>query len=115
MASRFANNDAQRSIKRMNGDLNITTDQKNRIVNIATAHLAAGNVGDFTTALTAISRADTLNDVTDKLEAMEARQMEMIESMKKPETVEVRKDTYKTDMAAALSHLGDRLKALETK
>ena len=112
MASRFANNDAQRSIKRMNGDLNITSDQKNRIVNIATAHLAAGNVGDFTTALTAISRADTLNDVTDKLEAMEVRQNEVLAALKKPETV---KDTYKTDIAAALEHIGERLTALEGK
>ena len=87
MASRFANNDAQRSIKRMNGDLNITTDQKNRIVNIATAHLAAGNVGDFTTALTAISRADTMNDVSQRVDEMEARMLKAIASAK-GETVE---------------------------
>ena len=89
MASRFANNDAQRSIKRMNGELNITAVQKDRIVNIATAHLAAGNVGDFTTALTAISRADTLNDVTAKLEAMEERQSAMIKDLKNEKTDEV--------------------------
>ena len=89
MASRFANNDAQRSIKRMNGELNITAVQKDRIVNIATAHLAAGNVGDFTTALTAISRADTLNDVTAKLEAMEERQSAMIKDLKSEKTDEV--------------------------
>ena len=113
MASRFANNDAQRSIKRMNGDLNITTDQKNRIVNIATAHLAAGNVGDFTTALTAISRADTLNDVTDKLEAMEARQMEMIENMKKP-TTEAPTEVF-SDELTKLREENARLTALINK
>ena len=100
MASRFANNDAQRNIKRMNGDLNITTEQKNRIVNI-------------TTALTAISRADTLNDVTDKLEAMEARQMEMIENMKKP-TTEAPTEVF-SDEVAKLREENARLTALINK
>ena len=107
MASRFANNDAQRSIKRMNGELNITAVQKDRIVNIATAHLAAGNVGDFTTALTAISRADTLNDVTAKLEAMEERQSAMIKDLKNEKTDEV------PEFKELLLDIQSRLTALE--
>jgi hypothetical protein len=110
MASRFANNDAQRSIKRMNGELNITAVQKDRIVNIATAHLAAGNVGDFTTALTAISRADTLNDVTAKLEAMEERQSAMIKDLKNEKT-----DVIPEAKPEWVQELLTRITALETK
>ena len=110
MASRFANNDAQRSIKRMNGELNITLEQKDRIVNIATAHLAAGNVGDFTTALTAISRADTLNDITERLNAMEDRQMKAIAAAKS----EIAKEPEeKQDIIGMLEQIQTRLTTLE--
>ena len=110
MASRFANNDAQRSIKRMNGELNITAVQKDRIVNIATAHLAAGNVGDFTTALTAISRADTIKDVSDKVDAMEERMLKAIAEAK-GETVE--DPVEAPDLHGLLLDIQSRLTALE--
>ena len=86
MAGRYANNDAQRSMKRMGGELNITQDQKDLMVKIAIAHLAAGNVGDFTTAITAITRAETINDVTDRLNRLEAGQTREVEALKSNET-----------------------------
>ena len=109
MASRFANNDAQRAIKRMNGDLNITREQKDRIVNIATAHLAAGNSGDFTTALTAVSRADTLNDVQEQVDRMEERLLKSIEASK-GKTVET-EDT--SDIFELMRKIDERLSVIE--
>ena len=64
MASRFANNDAQRSIKRINGEITVDKQDNKDFVNIAKAHAAAGNMGDFTTIMTALSRLEAAADVT---------------------------------------------------
>jgi len=67
MASRFANNDAQRSIKRINGEISVDKQDNKDFVNIAKAHAAAGNMGDFTTIMTALSRLEAAADVTEAI------------------------------------------------
>ena len=64
MASRFANNDAMRNMKRINGEISVDAADNKDFVNIAKAHAAAGNMGDFTTIMTALSRLEQENDVT---------------------------------------------------
>ena len=72
MASRFANNDAQRSIKRINGEISVDKQDNKDFVNIAKAHAAAGNMGDFTTIMTALSRLEAAADVTEALKEQNA-------------------------------------------
>ena len=72
MASRFANNDAMRNIKRINGDINVSKQDNKDFVNIAKAHAAAGNMGDFTTIMTALSRLEQENDVTQAIKDQNA-------------------------------------------
>ena len=72
MASRFANNDAQRSIKRINGEISVDKQDNKDFVNIAKAHAAAGNMGDFTTILTALSRLEQTADVTEAIKQQNA-------------------------------------------
>jgi hypothetical protein len=72
MASRFANNDAQRSIKRINGEISVDKQDNKDFVNIAKAHAAAGNMGDFTTIMTALSRLEAAADVTEAIKEQNA-------------------------------------------
>ena len=72
MASRFANNDAQRSIKRINGEISVDKQDNKDFVNIAKAHAAAGNMGDFTTIMTALSRLEAAADVTEAIKDQNA-------------------------------------------
>jgi len=72
MASRFANNDAQRSIKRINGEISVDKQDNKDFVNIAKAHAAAGNMGDFTTIMTALSRLEAQADVTEAIKEQNA-------------------------------------------
>jgi|TARA_Y100000296_G_C4931372_1_gene136789 hypothetical protein len=72
MASRFANNDAQRSIKRINGEISVDSQDNKDFVNIAKAHAAAGNMGDFTTIMTALSRLEAQADVTEAIKEQNA-------------------------------------------
>ena len=72
MASRFANNDAQRSIKRINGEISVDSQDNKDFVNIAKAHAAAGNMGDFTTIMTALSRLEAAADVTEAIKEQNA-------------------------------------------
>ena len=72
MAGRFANNDAQRSLKRINGEVTVDQQDNKDFVNIAKAHAAAGNMGDMTTMLTALARFETQNDVTQAVKEQNA-------------------------------------------
>ena len=112
MASRYANMDAQKSLKRMNGDLNISQAQKDRIVDIATAHLAAGNVGDFSTAIAAVGKADVMNDESDRLERMEAR---MTHNTRTDNRLEHFVDNDIEQLKADKAMLESRIAALEAK
>ena len=78
MASRFANNDAMRNIKRINGDINVSKQDNKDFVNIAKAHAAAGNMGDFTTILTALGRLEQQNDVTETIKAQNAEDRKIL-------------------------------------
>ena len=74
MASRFVNNDAQRALKRINGEISIGSEDKKDFLNIAKAHFAAGNSGDAVTMITALGRFDERNEIDNRLAALEQRQ-----------------------------------------
>jgi len=72
MAGRYANNDAQRSLKRINGEIAVDKQDNKDFVNIAKAHAAAGSMGDMTTILTALGRFEQQNDVTQAVKEQNA-------------------------------------------
>ena len=67
MAGRFQNNDAQRSMRRLQGEITVDKQDMKDFVNVAKAHASAGNMGDFTTILTALGRLEQQNDVTEQI------------------------------------------------
>ena len=64
MAGRYANIDAQRSLKKLNGEVVVDKQDNKDFVNIAKAHASAGNMGDMVTIMSALSRFEQTNDVT---------------------------------------------------
>ena len=64
MAGRYANIDAQRSLKKLNGEVIVDKQDNKDFVNIAKAHASAGNMGDMVTIMSALSRFEQTNDVT---------------------------------------------------
>ena len=64
MAGRYANMDAQRSLKKINGEVVVDKQDNKDFVNIAKAHASAGNMGDMVTIMSALSRFEQTNDVT---------------------------------------------------
>ena len=78
MASRFANNDAQRSLKRINGDIAVDKQDHKDFLNIAKAHMAAGNAGDAVTVLTALGRLDERTDVREAVKEQNAEDRKVL-------------------------------------
>tara|TARA_R100000687_G_C6376233_1_gene130377 strand:+ start:285 stop:653 length:369 start_codon:yes stop_codon:yes gene_type:complete len=119
MASRFANNDAQRSLRRVNGDIAIDKGDMRDFLNIAKAHMAAGNAGDAVTVLTAIGRLDERTDVREdvKLQNAEDRKLLLAEldarGMKIQDT-EVKEENPDL-MPKWAGELFKRIKAVEAK
>ena len=72
MAGRYANNDAQRSLKRIDGEIAVDKQDNKDFVNIAKAHASAGSMGDMTTILTALGRFEQQNDVTQAVKEQNA-------------------------------------------
>ena len=72
MAGRYANMDAQRSLKKINGEVVVDKQDNKDFVNIAKAHASAGNMGDFTTIMTALSRLEAAADVTEAIKEQNA-------------------------------------------
>tara|TARA_Y100000034_G_C6647769_1_gene283404 strand:+ start:106 stop:486 length:381 start_codon:yes stop_codon:yes gene_type:complete len=64
MAGRYANLDAQRSLKKLNGEVVVDKQDNKDFVNIAKAHASAGNMGDMVTIMGALARFEQTNDVT---------------------------------------------------
>ena len=64
MAGRYANIDAQRSLKKLSGEVVVDKQDNKDFVNIAKAHASAGNMGDMVTIMSALSRFEQTNDVT---------------------------------------------------
>lgn len=49
-------------------DINVTSEQKDAIVNIGIAHLAVGNSTDFMLAMNSVSKLDVSQDLSSKLD-----------------------------------------------
>ena len=115
MANRYANNDALRNLKRMNGDLSISKEQKDRLFNIATAHLAAGNVGDFVTAISVVTKADTMNEIQERLDKQEEQQLKMMELMQgnKEKDDDLVHNVTIRELCGVIKGIDNRLKASE--
>ena len=111
MASRFVNNDAQRALKRINGEISIGSEDKKDFLNIAKAHFAAGNSGDAVTMITALGRFDERNEIDNRLAALEQRQTQSTQV----EEVVRKKDVELSDIGVAMSVIAERLDAIEGK
>ena len=72
MAGRYANIDAQRSLKKINGEVVVDKQDNKDFVNIAKAHASAGNMGDMTTIMAALARFEQTNDVTQAIKEQNA-------------------------------------------
>ena len=72
MAGRYANIDAQRSLKKINGEVIVDKQDNKDFVNIAKAHASAGNMGDMTTIMAALARFEQTNDVTQAIKEQNA-------------------------------------------
>ena len=72
MAGRYANIDAQRSLKKLNGEVIVDKQDNKDFVNIAKAHASAGNMGDMVTTLSALARFEQTNDVTQAIKEQNA-------------------------------------------
>ena len=108
MASRFVNNDAQRALKRINGEISIGSEDKKDFLNIAKAHFAAGNSGDAVTMITALGRFDERNEIDNRLAALEQRQTQST----KPNDEPVRAGEF-ADWAHVIKDLVQEVKDLK--
>ena len=72
MAGRYANMDAQRSLKKINGEVVVDKQDNKDFVNIAKAHASAGNMGDMVTIMGALARFEQTNDVTQAIKEQNA-------------------------------------------
>jgi hypothetical protein len=78
MAGRYANIDAQRSLKKINGEVVVDAQDNKDFVNIAKAHASAGNMGDMTTIMAALARFEQTNDVTQAIKEQNAEDRKVL-------------------------------------
>ena len=78
MAGRYANIDAQRSLKKINGEVIVDKQDNKDFVNIAKAHASAGNMGDMTTIMAALARFEQTNDVTETIKLQNAEDRKLL-------------------------------------
>ena len=78
MAGRYANIDAQRSLKKINGEVVVDAQDNKDFVNIAKAHASAGNMGDMTTIMAALARFEQTNDVTQAIKEQNAEDRKLL-------------------------------------
>jgi|TARA_Y100000310_G_scaffold100247_1_gene98117 hypothetical protein len=118
MAGRFQNNDAQRSMRRLQGEITVDKQDMKDFVNVAKAHASAGNMGDFTTILTALGRLEQQNDVTETIKAQNAEDRKIllaeIDSRMGTQTVKEAPKPVEVVPSWAKELLG-RVKSLESK
>ena len=121
MAGRYANIDAQRSLKKINGEVVVDKQDNKDFVNIAKAHASAGNMGDMTTIMAALARFEQTNDVTQAIKEQNAEDRKVmlaeidarlgtnVVKVEEPETNEIVPQWAKSMM----SQVFKRLSALE--
>ena len=78
MAGRYANIDAQRSLKKLNGEVIVDKQDNKDFVNIAKAHASAGNMGDMVTIMGALARFEQTNDVTETIKLQNAEDRKIL-------------------------------------
>ena len=78
MAGRYANIDAQRSLKKINGEVVVDKQDNKDFVNIAKAHASAGNMGDMVTIMGALARFEQTNDVTETVKQQNAEDRKIL-------------------------------------
>ena len=114
MAGRYANIDAQRSLKKINGEVVVDKQDNKDFVNIAKAHASAGNMGDMTTIMAALARFEQTNDVTEAVKEQNAldRAVLLGELDKRGLTSS---EPVVEEVPAWAQRLEERLSALESK
>ena len=78
MAGRYANIDAQRSLKKINGEVVVDKQDNKDFVNIAKAHASAGNMGDMVTIMGALARFEQTADVTATIKEQNAEDRKIL-------------------------------------
>ena len=121
MAGRYANIDAQRSLKKLSGEVVVDREDNKDFVNIAKAHASAGNMGDMVTIMGALARFEQTNDVTEtvKQQNAEDRKILLAELDKRglvneaPVVVEPEAEVVPQWAKSMMSQVFKRLSALE--
>ena len=118
MAGRYANIDAQRSLKKINGEVVVDKQDNKDFVNIAKAHASAGNMGDMTTIMAALARFEQTNDVTETIKAQNAEDRKLLLAQidaRMGTTVAETPEPVVEQAPAWAQRLEERLSALESK
>jgi hypothetical protein len=113
MAGRFQNNDAQRSIRRINGEISVDKQDMKDFVNVAKAHAAAGNMGDFVTILSSLGRLEQQNDVTESIKQQNAEDRKILLTEIDARLGKVETDPQAEEVPMWAKDIMDRLAALE--
>ena len=101
-------NSASRNLNRVT-DINLEPENRKALEAVMVALAAGGRVQEMAVIAQTIEKTSVQTDIVGAIADLKT----VISGLKQPETDRV--DTYKTDMAAGLAAIGDRLDALETK
>ena len=120
MAGRYANMDAQRSLKKLNGEVVVDKQDNKDFVNIAKAHASAGNMGDMVTIMGALARFEQTADVTATIREQNAedRKILLAELDKRglvSEGPKAEAPSVPLELKILLEKMNNRLIALEKK
>ena len=104
-------NSASRNLNRVT-DINLQPENRSALEAVMVALAAGGRVQEMSVIAQTLEKTSVQTDIVGAIADLKT----VIQSIKQPEQVETeRVDTYKTDMAAGLAAIGDRLDALEAK
>jgi len=100
-------NSASRNLNRVT-DINLEPENRKALEAVMVALVAGGRVQEGALVAQMIEKTSVQTDIAGAIADLKT----VIQGIKQPEPVE---DTYKTDIAAGLEHIGARLDALEGK
>ena len=122
MAGRYANMDAQRSLKKLSGEVVVDKQDNKDFVNIAKAHASAGNMGDMVTIMGALARFEQTKDVTQTIKDQNAEDRKILLAeldkrglVNEAPVVEPKAPSVPLDLKILLEKMNNRLIALEKK
>ncbi len=101
-------NGASRNLNRVT-DINLNPENRTALESVMVALAAAGRVQEMSVIAQTLEKTSVQTDIVGAIADLKS----VIHGMHQPEPEVV--DTYKTDMAAGLSAIGDRLDRLEGK